>query len=124
MFRFYRASVDDIYIYVTAVIIIVHDGLQSIVVFRDLRVCTRMRSGRKDAEKGDCISEVNLGCDRGSAGAGAPLETGDERTECGKRGEGARGGGGGRQERRKGSGGNGPGPARASDAPMPPISSS
>lgn len=58
-----------------AVIIIVHDGLQSLIMFQDLCVHTQIYThacgGRKDATGRATISEVNLGSDRGSAGAGA-----------------------------------------------------
>jgi len=58
-------------------------------------------------EKGATVSSVNLSSDRGGAAAGAPVETGDASVAGGREGrQGARA------------------PARASDAPMPPISSS
>lgn len=84
-----------------AVIIIVHDGLQSLIMFRDLCVHTHIHThacgGRKDATGRATISEVNLGSDRGSAGAGAFRNR--RRTEWSRqggqeRGEGAKGSGG------------------------------
>lgn len=82
--------------------------------------CTRTHThthacgGRKDATGRATISEVNLGSDRGNAGAGAfrnRRRNGTGKGDKRERGEGCK-----RKQR--------PGPARASDAPMPPISSS
>lgn len=84
--------------------------------WRDLVWRAGRKEGRPEEEEGSTVSEVNLGCDRGSAGAGASRNRRPRAARGPKEARGPKG--------RRGSGGNGPRPARASDAPMPPISSS